>query len=333
MLTFTSFSTPPEGNGKCASETSLYATSGQDSSIRKLINGTWTVIGNPTGYNNPTSLAVTSDGQTIVVSKGEVGANKISTDGGNSWTVIAGGTGVGYLNSGAVGNKFYFTLETFDPYVLTTAVYDGSWHTITPSNIYISNVCGSAGNYLATKNDGTVWSSTDGLAWSQLSAQPTLGMGGMLSGITFSAGKFYIVIQGMMGNEIQSYSNGSWTQETTSGLDVISQPLGILANAASSPAMEWYLYVPDMMGTMYQAVSYSIPATIAGDVTIEPVGGVINLAAPVEVTGTSSLTLNVPSLDEIQGTGHILVAAGGHLKVGNGQEIAVTDGTRYELAP
>ena len=110
-------------------------------------------------------------------------------------------------------------------------------------------------------------------------------------------------------------------------------PRGLLANAANSPAMEWYLYVTDAMGPMYQAISYSIPATIDGNVTIEPIGGVINLADPVAVNGTSSLTLNVASLDEIQGTGHILVASGGHLKVGNGREIVVIEGTRFELAP
>ena len=117
------------------------------------------------------------------------------------------------------------------------------------------------------------------------------------------------------GGRLEAYSGDTWGKDPSQ--DLID--MDIIISAPGSPSNPTVI---------------EDPATITGTDTVYGDGTAtgVTLNADVTVPASTALTLDIPSLAELKGSGKIVVAPGGKIKLKDRPEKTVAAGTRYVLA-
>jgi hypothetical protein len=236
-----------------------------------------------------------------------------SSDGVNWSTKDLGAT----LLHVCYGNGLFIALG-FSNEGLSTDVYTSSdgenWQKRTTGTVDLSRVGFGHNQFIAVGNDGTVMSSTDGMAWNL--RQPA--MPSKLNGITYANGQFVAV--GDYGTILTSYEGANWTQPksgTQYGLTDLAYgggqfvAVGWGSILTSLDTLNWG--EPQLTEEALTAVSYGNGLFVAaGSVWDETIGG----DRPSILTSTDGVTWAERQVD----------APGQYLSAtcyGNGQFIAV----------
>jgi hypothetical protein len=333
-LTFTPLVAPSFGFSAMTgvgSDVLAAESSGNDTIIHKFSSGEWTTLSTITGYSvgkmDASGSNVLLFGQTMPEGVQQV---KKSTDGGQTW-VTAVQPGVSYnvgttpcygIISGGGGILYAYNGDSAATALTTIPNFSIQQSLVVGSEIYVlganPNAGWTAAAYRST-NGGSSWIATD--------TPPARPQASCVANNT----AYYL--------DDTAYTLYTISEGVFSSTDTVKTDVQSLCGTTSRVYVSGSYFDMEIMDMViiwgYWLVGSdtpTIPTEVTGVVTVEPVGGVINVTTPITVEATGELTLNIASLSELTGTGEVIhVTAGGKLKLTAGLQITVLAGTEYSL--